>query len=467
MANDHIHLNGFTMNCVGHQSPGLWKHPDDNSDAYTDLEYWTDLAQTLEEGKFDAVFIADVLGTYSVFDGSRDTAVREAVQTPVNDPLLPIPAMAQVTDHLGFAATHSVTYTKPYMTAKRLSTLDHLTDGRIAWNIVTSYLEDAAVNLGLEGRIEHDERYDLAEEYIEVCYKLWEQSWESDAVVKDPETETFTDPEKVNEINHDGEYFTVPGPHLTEPSPQRTPVLYQAGQSDRGREYAAKHAEAVFTFQPTVDTARSYVEDVRERAAAYGRSPDHLHVFAAIAPIVAPTEEEAQRKYAELEEYVSHEGALALVGGWTDIDFAEYDPDERVEHIESDAIQGIVDSFTKADPDREWTVGEVATFIGVGGIGVPVVGTPAQIADEMERWVDEAGIDGFNLTEVLRSGTLSDFVEHVVPELQDRGLHREEYTGETLRETMFETGDGFLHEDHTGSAYADDSKRRAEVPKND
>lgn len=446
-------MNGFTMNCVGHQSPGLWKHPDDRSHTYTDLEHWTELAHILERGKFDALFMADVLGTYSVYKGNRETAVRQAVQTPVNDPLLPIPAMAQVTDHLGFASTYSVTYSPPYMTAKKLSTLDHLTDGRIAWNIVTSYLEDAARNMGLEERIPHDERYRRAEEYIEVCYKLWEQSWEEDAVVRDVENDVYTDPGKVHEINHKGTYFDVPGPHLCEPSPQRTPVLYQAGQSDRGRAFAAKHAEAVFTFQPTVDTARSYTKDIRRRAERNGRSPENIRILAAIAPIVAPTEEEARQKLREIEKYVSYEGALALVGGWTDIDFSTLDPNEKVQHIESDAIQGIVDSFTKADPDRTWTVKEVATFIGTGGIGVPVVGTPEQVADELERWVDEGEVDGFNLTEVVRPGTLRDFVDLVVPVLQERGIYRTKYEGKTLRENMFGKGHARLLDEHPGHAY--------------
>ena len=449
-----IHLNGFTMNCVGHQSPGVWKHPDDKSHTYTDLDHWTELARLLERGKFDALFMADVLGTYSVYKGNRDTAVRHAIQTPVGDPLLPISAMAHVTEHLGFASTYSVTYSPPFMTAKKLSTLDHLTDGRIAWNIVTSYLEDAARNMGLDGRVPHDERYNRAEEYIEVCYKLWEQSWEEDAVVRDVENDVYTHPDKVHEINHKGTYFDVPGPHLCEPSPQRTPVLYQAGQSEKGRAFAAKHAEAVFTLQPTTRAAREYTDDIRRRAKSNGRSPENVLVFSGMAPIVAPTEEEAQRKLEEIKKHVSYEGALALVGGWTDIDFSTLDPQEKVQHIESDAIQGIVDSFTKADPDRDWTVEEVATFIGTGGGGVPVVGTPDQVADEMERWVEEGGVDGFNIFEVLRPGTLRDFVDLVVPVLQERGLHRTQYEGKTLRENMFGPGHARLLDEHPGHAYA-------------
>lgn len=458
MTEDHIRLNGFSMFCPIHLSPGLWKHPEDESHRHTDLDYWVQLARTLEEGKLDSLFLADVHGTYSVYGGGREAALRHAVQSPVYDPLALLGALAHETEHLGLAATLSTTYVEPYMAAKKLSTLDHLTDGRIAWNIVTSYLEDAALNLGLDERIEHDERYDRADEYMEVIYKLLEGSWEPDAVVQDPKTDTYTDPDKVHEIHHDGEHFSVPGPHVGAPSPQRTPVLYQAGQSDRGREFAAKHAEAVFTFQPTVDTARSYVEDLRGRAQRYGRAPDDVAIVTAITPVVGETEEDAQRKHEELKRHVSYDGALALAGGWTDIDFAGLEPDQPVERIDSDAIQGFVDGFTKADPDREWTVREVAEFVGFGGIGFPVVGSPEQVADELERWVDEAGVDGFNLCEAVRPGTLEDFVEHVVPILQDRGLHREEYTGDTLRENIFGEGSARLPAEHPGREIAEGEK---------
>lgn len=222
------------MNTPGHQSPGLWTHPDDQSHRYKDSTYWTELAKTLENGRFDAVFIADVLGTYDVYGESRDAAVRNGVQSPVNDPFLIVPYMAAVTKHLGFGITASVTHEHPYTFARKISTLDHLTNGRIGWNIVTSYLKSAAVNMGLEDQINHDERYNIAEEYLEVCYKLWEESWEDDAVKLDKENRVFTDPSKVHDINHQGKYYRVPGAHLCEPSPQRTPVLYQAGASKRG-----------------------------------------------------------------------------------------------------------------------------------------------------------------------------------------------------------------------------------------
>src|SRR5262249_5092505 len=218
-----IRLNAFDMNCVGHQSPGLWTHPRDRSDTYKDLDYWTGLARTLERGKFDGLFLADVLGVYDVYRGTVDAALRHAIQVPVNDPLLLVPAMAQVTEHLGFGVTCTLSYEPPYTFARRMSTLDHLTNGRIGWNIVTGYLDSAAKGAGLKGQSAHDLRYEIAEEYMQVVYKLWEGSWEDDAVLRDRASGIFARPEKVHRVVHHGENYRVDAIHLCEPSPQRTP----------------------------------------------------------------------------------------------------------------------------------------------------------------------------------------------------------------------------------------------------
>jgi FMN-dependent oxidoreductase (nitrilotriacetate monooxygenase family) len=266
--------------------------------------------------------------------------------------MLLVPAMAHVTKHLGFGVTCSLTYEHPYPFARRISTLDHLTDGRAGWNIVSSYLDSAARNFGLDRQHKHDDRYEVADEYMEVCYKLWEGSWEDDAVVRDRARKLFTDPEKVHEIQHYGKYFTVPGFHLCEPSPQRTPVLYQAGASRRGKDFAARHAECVFVAAPSKKVLKDYVRDIRQRAAGFGRDPSNLIFFNLFTVIVAPTESEAQAKYDDYKQYVSYDGALALVSGWTGIDFGKYNPDDRVEYIENDAVQSATESLTTSDPDR-------------------------------------------------------------------------------------------------------------------
>jgi len=445
MSDDYLHLNLFTMNSVEHVTVGSWRYPGDQSHRYTDREYWTEVARTAERGGFDAVFFADVRGVYDVYDDSVDPAVEKAVQTPSNDPAYVVPAMAEVTDDLGFAVTKSTSYNHPYQLARELSTLDHVTDGRIAFNIVTSYLESAAANLGLDGRIEHDERYDRAAEFMEVCYRLWEDSWEDGAVVRDRDSGVFTDPEKVHEVDFDGEYFQVPGPHGCEPSPQRTPVLYQAGSSDRGREFAARNAEAVFVSQPNEQAVVDYMEDVRERASSYGRDPDTLEFFPGIVPVVGETEELAEAKHESYVDAIDVEGVLTLLSGFVDMDLSELDPDQKLEHIETEAIQGVVNAFTTND-DREWTVREVAEFAGLGTTSPVVVGTPEQVADEFERWHDEVGVNGFNVKEVVRPDTLQDFVDLVVPELRERDLLPEESSSGTLRERTF--GRSRLHESH-------------------
>lgn len=454
MAKKRIYLNAFEMACAGgHQSPGLWVHPDDQSHAYTDSSYWVNFAKLLEKGKFDAVFLADVLGVYDVYGGSRDAALRNAVQAPVSDPLLIVPLMASVTNHLSFGVTASVSHEHPYTFARRMSTLDHLTDGRVGWNVVTSYLKSAALNIGLEDQMSHDERYDFAAEYLEVCYKLWEGSWEDGAVIRDKEKQIYTDPSKVHDIQHEGKYFKVPGAHLSEPSPQRTPLIFQAGASPRGREFAAQHAESVFTAGPTANVVKKGIDDLRNRIAKNGRQPEDVLVYTTFTAIVGKTEEEAQKKYEELKSYVSYEGALALLGGWTGIDFSEYDPDQVLEYIDSNAMQSAVEVFTRADPNRQWTIRELATFVGIGGRGPVAVGSPEQVADEIEHWINETGADGLNIAYTLAPGSFEDFIELVVPVLQERGLVQKEYEEGTYREKIYGRGKRRLKKEHPGAAY--------------
>ena len=430
---ERMHLNLFTMNAVTHVSPGAWRYPGDRAADYTDRDYWTDVARTAERGGFDAVFFADVRGIYDVYDDDRDIAIERAVQTPSNDPRFLVPAMAEVTDDLGFAITRSTTYNHPYELAREFSTLDHLTDGRIAFNIVTSYLESAAANLGVDKRLDHDDRYDRADEFMDVCYALWEESWDESAVVRDREADVFTDPDGVHTVDHDGEWFSVRGPHGCEPSPQRTPFIYQAGSSDRGRAFAAENAEAVFCSYPTKSGVEEYVADMRERAAGHGRDPDSLGFYPGIVPIVGETAALAREKHESYRNAVDVEAVLALLSGFMDMDLSELDPDQPLEHIETEAIQGAVNAFTKADPDREWTVREVAQFAGLGSTSPVIVGTPETVADELEAWYTDLPIAGFNVKEVTRPDSLYDFVDLVVPELRKRGLLADG-DGGTLRE---------------------------------
>ncbi|MCI9889468.1 LLM class flavin-dependent oxidoreductase [Micrococcales bacterium 31B] len=454
MTGRRIAFNAFDMTCIMHQSPGLWCHPQDRSVDYKKLSYWTDLAQLLERGKFDGLFIADVLGVYDTYQGSADASVRRAMQIPVHDPLLQVTAMAAVTSKLAFGVTVSATYEQPYALARRFSALDHLTEGRIAWNIVTSYLDGAARNLGHDRQISHDERYALASEVVDVCYQLWEGSWEDDAVIEDRERQIYADPAKVHGIGHEGTYFSVPGIHLSEPSPQRTPVIWQAGTSSTGRAFAAQHAEAVFTVAPTPETLRGYTDDIRKRAAECGRDPESLKIFTEITIVTGATDAEAEAKYAEYLSYVDYEGALAFYAGITGIDLSELDPDKPLEYVDTDSARFALEIFSKADPTRTWTPHEVATFVGIGAMGPVLVGGPQTVADELERWIDDANIDGFNLAYAITPGTFEDFIEFIVPELQARGRYWNDYDeATTVRERLYGVGQKRVLADHPAARY--------------
>ncbi|MBA8880130.1 LLM class flavin-dependent oxidoreductase [Phyllobacterium myrsinacearum] len=449
-----IRLNAFDMNCVGHQSPGLWRHPRDQAWTYKDLDYWVSLAKTLERGKFDGLFIADVLGIYDVLNGSKDAAIRHSAQVPVNDPLQLIPAMAYATEHLGFGLTASLSFEHPYTFARRLSTLDHLTKGRAGWNIVTSYLESGARNVGQSNQARHDDRYDVAEEYLAVCYKLWEGSWEDGAVLRDRQSGIFTDPAKVHEIRHEGKYFNVPGIHLCEPSPQRTPVLYQAGASKRGKDFAGQNAECVFVAAPSKSVLKKYVANVRQAAEEAGRNPREILTFNLQTVILGETDAQAKAKFDEYRKYVSYEGALTLISGWTGIDFGQFAPDEVLRHRYTDAVQSAVETFTTVDPNKSWTVREMADWVGIGGFGPVFVGSPSTVADLLQEWIEDTDVDGFNLAYAVTPETFEDVVNLLVPELQKRGVYKTDYRPGTLREKLFGAGPR-LQAPHPAANYRD------------
>ena len=453
-----IRLNAFEMNTVGHQSPGLWAHPRDRSADYTDLNYWIGLAKTLERGRFDGIFLADVLGLYDVYGGTAEAALRHAVQVPVNDPMLLVPAMAAATEHLGFGVTCTLSYEPPYTLARRLSTLDHLTKGRAGWNIVTGYLDSAATGMGMTAQPRHEQRYEVADEYMQLMYKLWEGSWESDAVQRDRTTGVFADPAKVHRIRHDGEFYRLDAIHLSEPSPQRTPVLYQAGASPRGRAFAARHAECVFINGPSPQVVAPQVADLRRRAVANGRAADDLLIFTLCTVIPGRTEAEAHAKHKEYRRYADPEAALALFSGWTGVDFSQYRPDDELRYIETEAMRSALASFTSDDPNRVWTVRELAEHVAIGGRGPLFVGSPAQIADRLIDWVERTDVDGFNLAYAVTPESFEDFVDLVVPELQRRGAFKRDYRSGTYREKLFARGPR-LASPHPAARYHVDEKR--------
>ena len=430
-------LNAFVMNCVGHINHGLWTHPRDRSADYTRLGYWTDLARTLERGLFDAAFIADIVGVYDVYGGSADLTARESIQLPVNEPTLLVPAMAAVTRGLGFGVTVNIAGEHPHTFARRFSTLDHLTGGRIGWNIVTGYLDSAARAVGLDGLALHDSRYDRADDYLDLLYKLWETSWDDDAVRRDKAARVFTDPAKIHVIEHEGPFYRSSGYHLTEPSPQRTPVLFQAGASGRGQRFAARHAECVFISAPDKETARRTVRSLRDELVAAGRRPDDVKVLMGISVVSGDTEAQAREKLADYLRHASPEAGLAHFAAGTGVDFSRYGLDEAISYGTSNGIQ----STTQVASQRGFTRRQLLDQLALGGRYPLVVGDGAAVARELGSWMEDGEVDGFNLTRTVVPECWDDFVRIVVPALQERGLYKRAYREGTLRAKLFGRGD--------------------------
>lgn len=446
-------LNLFEMNCVSHITHGLWRLPDNNRHRFNDIGYWIELAKLLEDGGFDAVFLADVTGAYDTFRDGPETALREGLQIPSNDPLMVIPAMAAVTKHLGFGVTFSTSYEPPFSFARRLSTLDHLTKGRVGWNVVTSYLPNAARNFGLADEIPHDDRYRKADEYLDVLYKLWEGSWDDDAVIADRVGNVYTRPEGVRYINHVGEHFTVAGPHLCEPSPQRTPVIVQATASPAGVAFAGRHAEMVFTGGPTREQITRGIESMRDAAEVNGRPRDSIKVVVQAGIVVGRTVEEAEQKRALFEQNASVDGRLAHAS-------LPFDPtahDDSVTVREALASEGKSEHPAASFLPLDVTVADfMRNFVASWEDQFFVCGTPEMVADRIESWLDDDGIDGINLRQYHSFGTAQDFIELVVPELRRRGRLPKQRAADaeprTLREVFF-GGGARLQEPHIATRY--------------
>jgi len=444
-----ILLNAFNMNCVGHIHHGMWTHPDDRSTDFNDLGYWLELAKMLEKGLFDGLFIADIIGVYDVYQQGIMLTASEAIQLPVNDPLMLVSAMASVTDHLGFGVTANLSYETPYAFARRFSTLDHLTKGRIGWNIVTGYLDSAARATGERELLAHDRRYDRADEFLDVSYQLWEGSWEEDAVVNDRERRRYADAARIHPIHHHGEFYQLDGYHLSQPSPQRTPLLFQAGSSARGIDFAARHAECTFVNGSTPQAMRAQSKRLRQAATAAGRQPDDIKIFMGISVIVAATAREAQEKYREYLRYASPEAGIAHFSSSIGVDLAQFALDEPIGGGATRAIESVSKAYDG------WTRRQLLEQHALGGRYTVIVGDPSQVADELIRWLDEADIDGFNLTRILNPQSYLDFIELVVPELQQRGRYKTAYQPGPLRNKLF--GNSRLPQRHPAARWRVDA----------
>lgn len=430
-----LQFGAFVMNTGSHMQHGLWRHPDAKQHTFDDVNLWVDLAKTLERGRFDTIFFADVVGVYGGAGASFDVNAREGMQLPSNDPSMLLSALAISTEHLGLAFTSSILQEHPFTFARKISTIDHASGGRVGWNIVTSFLENAARNYGLDRLVEHDERYAWAEEYVAVVGKLWEGSWDDGAFLADKASGVFADPTKVHRIDHVGERYRVEGPHLSSPSPQRSPLLFQAGSSGAGKAFAANYAEVQFMMAPSIEAARASAESTRALVAETGRDPRDVKFWQAMSFIVGSTEEEAKRIEAEYDEYLSADAFLAHSNLGTDQATGKpIDPDTPLKDVETQGGHSMLEALKALSPDREPTVRDLAKL--TAKLRGRVVGTPEQIADHLAEW-RAAGIDGINVANWMIPHSYEVFVDEVIPVLQERGLAQREYAPGTLREKLF------------------------------
>jgi len=448
-----LSFNLLDMATVSHNNYGLWRHPRQRK-RYTDIRYWIDFARSCERALFDTLFFADVLGVAAGFGGNNDVAIKEGMHIPVADPLMAITAMAAATRQLGFAATVSTTYEAPFAHARRMSTLDHFTGGRIGWNVVTSYLPNANENFGVDPtRHTHDERYDLADEFMTVCYKLWEGSWDDDAMVRDPLRNMVSDPAKVRRIDHRGTFFEVAGPHLVEPSLQRTPVIMQAGSSGRGKEFAAKHAEAVFIGGRSAEAYRQNALDVRAEVVRQGRAATDVKLLAEIGLIVAATQAEADAKFNDFQAMSSADGYLAHFFG-SGADLLKHPRSKLIEDIVAEGGPGAA-HMSRYAYRQGTTVGDVMEQSSRldSSRALFAWGTPDRVADKIEEWAETLTVDGFLMRQMISPVSVEEFADLLVPEMQKRGIYRERYEASTLRENMFGTPSPRVRPTHPAAAY--------------
>lgn len=409
-----------------------WRHPQSKPDASIDVKALQKLAQIAEKGKFDLAFIADSL---AINHESHPHILNRF------DPVLLITALAEATEKIGLGATASTTYSEPYVLARQFASVDHISGGRAGWNVVTTAdaTGETALNFSREKHWEHDHRYERAEEFIDVVQGLWD-SWEDDAFIYDKETGKFYDPEKVHELRYEGEYFQVKGPLNIARSRQGQPVIIQAGASVPGQRLAARTAEVVFTHWDDMEEAKQFYQKLKSQLRDFERTEDELHILHGISPIVGETEEEAIGKYNELQKLVDPYESLRFVSGYMgNVDFSKYTldtPAREVEFPEVNSIQSQFNEMKKIIEQEDLKVGDLYTRFFGAAKRDRFIGTPIQVADEMERWFTEKAADGFMIQFPLLPRDLDDFVTHVVPILQERGLFRLDYEGATLREHL-------------------------------
>ena len=430
-----IHLAQFLVHGPTYHSLGMWRHPKTISSGFKwdKPELYQHIAKVCERGLFDTVFFADLNYIADTYKGVMDPSLRHATQAPEHDPIPLLSFMAAATKKIGVASTFSVSHSHPFYAARLWATLDHLTNGRAGWNVVTSINSNQAANYG-EERQATDDRYDKAHEFMEVCQKLW-NSWDTDAVKMDHENGIFADPEKVNRIEHTGKFFKSRGPLNVTRSPQNGPAIFQAGTSPKGQDFAVKYADAIFAIQPRAEDAAHYFNSIKSQRSDIGRDPDSCNILFGMQPIIGASESEALEKQEEHNALVPLEGGMAILSAHLDFDLSKIPVDALMSERNEPELYRMRTRFHKID-GTPMTVAETAARHGQSVSLPQFVGTPQGIADQMEAFMGVAGGDGFMLTAIHSPGAIEEFVDLVVPELQKRGIYREEYKGNTQREIL-------------------------------
>jgi FMN-dependent oxidoreductase (nitrilotriacetate monooxygenase family) len=428
-----IHLAAFLIAGNAAHSQLLWRHPRSKPGGFLTLDYYRRIAQTLERGKFDLLFFADRLAVSTRFGGSHRYGVAHGDQDATRmDPLPVLGAIAAVTSHIGLGATRSTTYSQPYSLAREFSTLDHLSAGRAAWNVVTSVNQGEADNFGLRETLGHDERYDRADEFLEVTHKLW-NSWDAQALVLDAGSGRYADPDRVHAIDHHGAHFNVRGPLNIPASPQGGPVIIQAGSSHRGQDFAARWAEVVFGIQPDLARMQRFYQDLKSRTEKFGRKPADIKVLTALMPFVGTSKAEAEDKRAQHNAMVDPVVGLSTLSSHMNVDFSAHALDAPIDDIQVAGMQGLFGLVKELSSEGRLTLADIGRLYASGVLVPQVAGTAADVADWMEHIVAQQGADGFVITPAHLPEGFDDFVGLVVPELQRRGQFRLDYEGDTLR----------------------------------
>lgn len=431
MSNSRQMRLGLSLRYLGYHA-AAWRHPDVPPGGASEYEYFLNSARIAERGKLDMIFFADGIGIRGK-DEPAGSLCRSA-QNAELEPLTLLAALAPMTTHIGLVATASTTYNEPFHIARKYASIDHISKGRAAWNIVTSWSDAEAKNFSREKHLDYDTRYERAKEFVEVVTGLWD-SWEQDAFPHDKATGIFFDPDKLHALDHKGKHFQVRGPLSSKRTPQGRPILVQAGASEQGRDIAAAYADVVYAASHDIGSARSYYADLKSRLPAYGRHPDSLLIMPGLTPVIGRTTEEAQEKYEALQALIDPLLGLSYIYGQMG-DLSGYDLDGPVPDPVDPTVRSMAKNLLVKAQRENMTIRELYLFVAAGFGGRVVVGSVKQIADDMEEWFTNGAADGFNICPTHLPGGGEEFVDMMVPELQRRGLFRMEYEGKTLRENL-------------------------------